>query len=123
MLIEAEQKSQEHYDKTLVSLAGGALGASLLFIENVIGDKAPISICYLISAWSSFTLSLALVISSYFISTLALRKAIHQCDADDFSGGVGGWFATATAWLNGLSGMFFLIGVVLLIFFCSKNIG
>lgn len=123
ILIAAEQKSQDDYDKTLVSLSGGALGISFLFIEHVIGKSEPVSSSLLISAWACWAISLAATVSSYFCSCLAIRKTIVQCDANDYSGGIGGKAAKATAYLNAASGIFFIIGVVLIIVFCSKNIG
>jgi len=59
ILIAAEQKSQDDYDKTLVSLSGGALGISFVFIEQIIGDNKVISEWILISAWSVWCFSLA----------------------------------------------------------------
>lgn len=123
LLITAEQKSQEDYDKTLVSLSGGALGLSLLFIENVIGDSAPISGHFLVAAWILWAFSLAAVVLSYFCSGMALRKSIEQCDKNDYSEGVGGKAAKATSYLNAASGILFILGVISIIIFCSKNIG
>ena len=123
ILIAAEQKSQDDYDKTLVSLSGGALGISFIFIEQVIGDNQVISECILISAWSVWCFSLASIVFSFFFSRLALRKAINQCDNNNYSGGVGGLASKVTACLNALSGLSFIIGVVLIIVFCSKNLG
>lgn len=123
LLITAEQKSQEDYDKTLVSLSGGALGLSLLFIENVIGDSNPVSPGFLVGAWVLWVLSLAAVVLSYFCSGVALRKSIEQCDKNDYTGGVGGKAAKATLFLNAASGILFILGVVSIIIFCSKNIG
>lgn len=37
-LVSAEQKSQEDLDKALLSLSGGALGVSLIFLKDVIGQ-------------------------------------------------------------------------------------
>ncbi len=123
ILIAAEQKSQDDYDKTLVSLSGGALGISFVFIEQIIGDNKVISEWILISAWSVWCFSLASIVFSFFCSRLALRKTINQCDINDYSGGVGGLASKITDWLNALSGLSFIIGVVLIIVFCSKNLG
>ncbi|MDQ8037034.1 MAG: hypothetical protein REI12_06395 [Pedobacter sp.] len=122
-LIAAEQKSQDDYDKTIVSLSGGALGITLLFIENVIGDSAPQETWALISAWSFWAASLAAVVISYFFSRLALRKAIDQCDSNNYSEGVGGWATKTTNALNAVSGLFFVTGIIFVIIFCSHNLG
>ena len=122
-LIAAEQKSQDDYDKTIVSLSGGALGISILFIENIIGNKEPELIWTVITAWSLWAASLGSVVVSYFLSRVALRKAIHQTDEGDFSDGVGGWASKATQVTNVLSGLLFIAGIVFLIIFASSNIG
>jgi hypothetical protein len=122
VLIAAEQKSQDDYDKTIVSLSGGALGITLLFIENVIGDSAPQETWALILAWTFWAASLASVVVSYFLSRLALRRAIDQCDTNDYSSKIGGWATTATNIANAVSGLFFVIGIVFVIIFCSHNI-
>jgi len=121
-LILAEQKSQDDYDKTLVSLSGGALGISLVIIEKVIGDAGPKDIWLLEIAWSLWAISLASVVASYFFSRVALRKTILQCDVNDFSAGVGGVAAKITTVLNAVSGISFVVGVVFIICFSIVNL-
>ncbi|MFT7056693.1 MAG: hypothetical protein ACJAR3_002332 [Roseivirga sp.] len=122
-LIAAEQKSQDDYDKTIVSLSGGALGISIVFIKDIIGTSDPVMLWTVITAWASWATSLASVVTSYFLSRMALRVAILQNDKNDFSAGVGGWAAKATHFLNAISGLMFLSGIVFLIIFSAKNIG
>jgi len=38
-LVAAEQKAQEDYDKTVISLSGGALGISFAFIVDCISKR------------------------------------------------------------------------------------
>mgnify|MGYP000157643279 CR=1 FL=1 len=122
-LIAAEQKSQDDYDKTIVSLSGGALAISLVFIKDIIGDTDPILLWTVITAWALWASSLASVVTSYFLSRLALRIAILQTDNNDFAAGVGGWPAKATQYFNAISGILFVSGIVFLIVFSAKNIG
>ena len=121
-LIQAEQKSQDDYDKSIISLSGGALGISLVFYKEVIGNNAPIHHELLIWSWTAWAASIAAVVVSYFLSRLSLRKAIEQTDNNDFSGGVGGWGAKWTSLANALSGTLFVIGIGLFITFSSYNI-
>lgn len=121
-LIQAEQKSQDDYDKSIVSLSGGALGISLIFYKEVIGGASPNSPDLLVWSWGLWAASIAAVVLSYFLSRFALRKAIHQADENNFSGGVGGWAANCTNYVNALSGVLFVIGIILFIIFSSKNI-
>lgn len=121
-LIQAEQKSQDDYDKSIISLSGGALGISLIFYKEVIGNESPVCSDLLIYSWSAWAASIGVVVISYFFSRLALHKAIEQTDQGDFSGGVGGWAATVTHYANALSGILFVIGISLFIGFSSQNI-
>lgn len=122
-LIAAEQKSQDDYDKTIVSLSGGALGISILFIKDIIGKNEPELVWSVICAWSFWSCSIAAVIVSYFLSRVAFRKAIYQVDNDNFESGIGGCAAKATHVFNVLSGILFIVGIVFLIIFASANIG
>ena len=121
-LIQAEQKSQDDYDKSIISLSGGALGISLVFYKEVIGSNTPLHHELLIWSWGIWAASIAAVVVSYFLSRLSLRKAIEQTDKNDFSGGVGGWAARWTSLANALSGVLFVIGIGLFITFLSYNI-
>ena len=122
-LITAEQKSQDNYDKTIVSLSGGALGISLIFIKDIIGTSSPVLTWTVIAAWSFWAASLMSVVISHFLSRMALRKAILQADKGDFTEGVGGCAAKATQIFNAISGILFVIGIVLFIIFSANNIG
>lgn len=121
ILIAAEQKSQDSYDKTIVSLSGGALGISLLFIKNIVGESEPVLVWAVITAWCLWAASITSVVISYFLSRMALRKAITQTDEGDYTGGVGGCAAMLTQIFNILSGAIFILGIVFLIIFAANN--
>ncbi|WP_134984071.1 hypothetical protein [Xanthomonas axonopodis] len=38
-LVVAEQKAQEDYDKTVLTLSGGALGISFAFVKDIVGQN------------------------------------------------------------------------------------
>jgi hypothetical protein len=50
-IVQAKQKSIDSYDKSLLTLSGGALAISLIFIENVIGASPMAVPLLLILAW------------------------------------------------------------------------
>jgi hypothetical protein len=122
-LVAAEQKSQDDYDKTIVSLSGGALGISIVFLKDIIGESDPSATWAIVTAWSFWALSLTSVVVSYFFSRIALSKSIVQTDQDNLGESVGGWASTATSLSNSVSGISFILGVVFLIYFATKNIG
>lgn len=70
-LILAEQKAQEDYDKTIISLSGGALGISFAFISDSVPD--PTETYFLLTSWICWGVSITSVIISYFTSHLAFR--------------------------------------------------
>jgi len=124
-LITAEQKSQEDFDKTVLSLSGGALGISFVFLKDVVGARPIVHPSLLLCAWITWGISAVCVLASFYLSHLALRTAIQQVDDGTIhqQATPGGKWATFTAWLNALGGILFLVGVVFITFFVGNNIG
>ena len=124
LLISAEQKAQEDYDKTVLSLSGGALGISFAFVKDIVGDQPVVYPRLLLASWIVWGISIACVLASFFFSQQALRQTIKQVDEDKIReqspGGVYSWI---TATLNALGGLLFLVGVVLIVLFASHNLG
>lgn len=122
-LISAEQKAQEDYDKTVVSLSGGALGISFVFLKDIVGS-APINLTScLLGAWICWGVSVTSVLFSFLASNLALRRAISRVDAEEtYAERVGGNFDLVTAILNVLGGVLFLVGVILIALFVWYNL-
>lgn len=119
----AEQKSQEDFDKTVLSLSGGALGISFVFLKDVIGPNPIVQPNILFAAWVSWGTSTFCVLASYYLSHLALRKAIKQIDSNTIRDEKpGGWFSTATAILNAFGALLFLIGVCCITLFANANL-
>ena len=121
-LVAAEQKSQEDFDKTVLALSGGALGISFTFLKDVIGTN-PISHPELLfGAWVVWALSTFAVLSSYYLSHLALRRAIAQVDQGTiYRQRPGGALALCTAGLNAAGAILFLAGVLSITLFARAN--
>jgi len=80
LLISGRLKSIETLDKTLVSLASGALAISLVFVHEIIGDS-PIAEPWAIHwAWICWVTMLVTTLISYWTSSQAYKKAIDQVD-------------------------------------------
>lgn len=121
-LILAEQKAQEDYDKTIISLSGGALGISFAFISDIVPD--PTETYFLLTSWICWGVSITSVIISYFTSHLALRRAIIQIDSSKiYNENPGGIATRFTSILNLISGTLFIAGISFLIVFVSENFG
>ena len=121
-LVAAEQKSQEDFDKTVLTLSGGALAISFTFLKEVVGTNDIYQPVFLVSAWWLWAASIFCVLLSYFLSHLSLRKAIQQVDDGTiYSQRPGGRCAIWTASLNIVGAVFFVFGVCALTYFASVN--
>lgn len=122
-LIEAEKKGQDSFDKTVLSLAGGALGISFLFIKDVIGENPINHPVLLLLAWLCWAASTLAVLSSFFTSNLALRRAVQQCDNGTIDcEPPGGFYSKLTRMFN-VSGIVFLIaGILFMATFVYQNL-
>jgi hypothetical protein len=121
-LVAAEQKSQEDFDKTVLALSGGALGISFTFLKDVIGANPISQPMLLFSAWVAWAFSTFAVLASYYLSHLALRRAIAQVDKGTiYKQRPGGALALWTAGLNATGAMLFLVGVLCITLFAGSN--
>lgn len=122
-IVNAEQKSQDSYDKAVLSLSSGALGISIAFIKDIIGSK-PVSMkLFLFLSWGLWGLSILSILFSHFMSIRALRQTIRQTDNGKIHDEKpGGNYSKITEILNIVSGIFFAIGVLLITVFVAKNL-
>lgn len=122
-LIAAEQKAQDDFDKTVLSLSGGALGVSFVFVKDIIDPGAIHNSSWLLIAWLSWALSSLAVLASFFASHLALRLAIKQCDDGSiYNQTPGGIFSRVTRNLNALGASMFVVGVCFMAGFVYSNL-
>jgi hypothetical protein len=122
-LIDAEQRAQATFDRTVLTLSGGALGVSFAFVEKF--TVAGNTVCkeLLLASWVSWATSLALILLSHYCSTFAMRKAVAQVDAGTISTQPpGGAWDNATKALNALGAMTFVVGVVFICTFAINNL-
>jgi hypothetical protein len=114
--IKAYQDLSLSYAKTLVTLAGGALAASVAFLGDVIEEIGTAKV-WLIASWGAWALSLTIVLLSYYWGRQAAFVAIKQHDNNELQGAnparPGGAWATAVNWCGVLSLIAFVAGVVL----------
>jgi hypothetical protein len=121
VLIQLEQKSQEAYDTAILTLSGGALGVTFTFITDLLGDKPPIDIYLLTSAWIAWAGSICAILSSHLFSCFAIRKARYEFGQGK-QAELGGAITTTTSILNVIAGVSFVIGVVFMTFFAVNNL-
>lgn len=120
LLQKLEVESQITYDKAVMTLSGGALAISFAFVKDFTPIDGAQDIIILLTAWTLWGLSLAAVLASHYLSTLALRHAINAMD-DGAQEKKPNQYDAATAMLNAASGAFFILGVICLVTFVCLN--
>ena len=122
LLIEARQRAERSYDKTLLSLSAGALGISFAFVTDIVPADKIAHHVLLMSAWMCWGLSMVSVLLSFVTSRKAFTRAILEVDEGE-GGRLGGRWDKATTTLNLVSGSAFIVGVCILIAFVWCNLG
>lgn len=123
-IIEAGRKAQEEYDKNVLYLSGGSLGLSFTFIKEIIGANPLLYSHYLVFAWIAWSISILLVLLSFWLSINALRQTLNQINEGTIHTQIpGGIYSKFTKASNFFSGFFFFIGVVLMSIFVFYNLG
>jgi magnesium-transporting ATPase (P-type) len=117
-LITAERDTAQQFDKAILTLAAGALGLSIAFINQIAPHPKPNSIYCLITAWISFCLSMLSTLISFLTSQAACRKQRDIIDKNNTKNKAASW----TNWLNYFSIGFFIAGVIFLIIFSTINL-
>jgi hypothetical protein len=122
-LLLAEQRAQEDYDKTVVSLSGGALGVSFAFLDNIVKGRPLTNPNLLFVAWACWSISLLVVLASFFFSIRALRKAQKQARTGAiFLRTPGGWAAKLTEIANVTGAVLFVVGLLFIGVFVWRNL-
>lgn len=123
-LIEFEQKIGAGYDKTLIALSGGALGISISFIKDIVGDREVLCPIFALIAWCSWATSLTCILLAFYFGTKAYRYAIRKVDEGNLNpDNPGGCYAVLTSFFNAFGGISFIVGVISFVYFVYKNIG
>lgn len=122
-LVKADQKSQEDFDKTLITVATGSLGVSLVFMRDFVGEGPAESPLIIFVGWGLLAASVGCVLFGFYLSRFALRKAIRQIDSQSiYSEKPGGKTALVVEILNAASGVLLLLGFIAVICFAFKNL-
>jgi hypothetical protein len=112
-LIAGEQKSQTDYDRTVMALSGGALGVSFAFVEKFLGGQPGAAVVALEVAWAAWVLSLAAVLTSHYLSAVAMRRLLERVDAGEWASlPKRSRLDTGIIVLNALGGAAFIAGAI-----------
>lgn len=120
LLQELSIKSQDQYDKTLLTLSTGALGLSFAFIKDIVNISVATNINYLTGSWISLTFSILCILISFLSAKHALDKAIEAEDNDEVYESK---LDRITSILNWMSAAFFIAGLIFVTVFIKLNLG
>lgn len=114
------------YDRSILLLSSGAIALSLAYLDKIIGQGTPVSVCLLAGAWTLFFLSLIAVVGSQFFGFKAAHFDLGQVD-DLYSNIEYQWKKNSwNFWVqlcNAASGFLFCLGAGSLLLFAYQNIG
>ena len=123
VLVAADQKGQEEIDKSVLSLSGGGLGVSLVFIKDIIGTNQMVLPGLLMAAWLAWATSTLVILLSFHWSNLSIREGIRQIDRNEaYTAPFGGKYAGWTQRLNGAGIGLFVLGVLCITAFAFVNL-
>lgn len=123
-LVETVRFLNEAYDKMLLTLAGGALGLSLVFLSDVVTLPMVQAKLALVVGWIAFVASLACVLGRILFGIEANRKAINQVDEEtiyEFRPGM--VFAKISRTLHIASALLLVVGLLSMAVFMYSNVG
>jgi len=123
-LVNAANQSFQFFDKGILTLAAGALGVSITFINDIVSDIKPETKYLLLVAWIGFIISILSTLISFLSSGSGHLKHIEELQKWYFSENQ----KTFTRrfdwpkWLNYTSIGTFILGASLLAAFCYTNL-
>lgn len=119
-LNEALTEASRSFDRTVLTLAGGALVLSIGFLRDVAPKPEAIEI--VITAWAFLTASLISTMVSYFTAERGLEYSLRKLQKGEFDKSRGGTWGNVTDILNRIAGASFLVGAILLVVFAVINV-
>lgn len=124
-LLAALLDQSRSFDKYVLTLASGALGLSLVFIERIVPRPSAASASYLVGAWICFGASILITLVSFLCSQRACLKQINILNGlldGSLEKATPNVFTWVTGLLNWLSMLAFMAGVALLTTFSIQNL-
>lgn len=119
-LNEALSEASRSFDRTVLTLAGGALVLSIGFLRDI--APRPEAIEVVVTAWGFLTVSLISTMVSYFTAEQGLEYSLRKLQKGEFDISRGGTWGKVTDILNRIAGGSFLVGAILLVIFAVINV-
>ena len=123
-LVDLLTKTEEEFDRTLLTLAGGALGVSFAFVKDFLGTEAVVGKNCLVVAWSCWIATLALILISQFGASATMARTLRKLDKEKWldPDNPGGPLSSAVFVATGAAGLFFLVGLIVMAYFITLNV-
>lgn len=125
LLFNAKLEGAKQLDTATITLAGGAFGLSLLFLQHFGNNKTLYCHCLLITSWVFFALSIAATIVTFFYTQKACDENIKKIGDYLFQGKEINntyKYSDKINLLNYSSIVCFFIGFILMIIFGGINL-
>ena len=125
---EAINKSEDDFEKNLIYLSSGALGLTLIFIEKIVPPQNSVYLFFLILGWALLTITLAVNLISHLISKKYIQQS--QRDYDEYENQLIEYDKLDKSLskrnntidkINWFSVVFFVLGIVSIVFYTSVN--
>ena len=122
-----DQRISQHntFDKTLVALSTSALGASILLLTEFSRQGPLDASWYLTASWTCYVATIISTLFSFGAGAKDAAKEIELIDLEivtgKYSDSSKNRFRKLTQWLNGISGILFVLATVWLLAFVHKN--
>ena len=126
-MVEDKKHSSGAFDKAVLSLSGGALALSLIFIKQVAPSPVAGSLPFVAVAWFGFAAAAVCMSASLLTSQYAIQHQINVLDLEYQAnpakpGEAKNIWSAATQLLNWLAISLFVIGVALFASFSFMNL-
>ena len=77
-LQESEFQAIDQFDKTVLTLTGGAFGVSFAFLKDIVRPDVVTPQNFLVAAWVFWCVTLSVNLTSFYFSHLAMRRAQRE---------------------------------------------
>jgi len=127
LLNESGFKTSEAFDRAILTLSSAALSLSLLFIDNVVPFDKAYLLVLLYSSWIGFLCAITSNIINLFIASAEITELkrlvdLHYFKKNTNSGSSLASFKSKTLHLDVVSGVFYIVAMVLMVIFMTINI-
>ena len=127
LLVDAEREGARTFDKAILTLAAGALGLSVTFVDKIAPLPQATTLWLLVASWISFGFSIIVTLSSFITSQWACIRQREILDTEWLNSSqeqksIQNCWTRVTNALNVVSILSFVTGVIFLCLFAFVNL-